>query len=100
MDGEDPNTKTTTRLGGVQLDAPTQRILSLDAGGVRCLAYFGVLRAILLEIAQLTCEGVERTPRPCEYFDLICGSEWGAVLALMLGRLEMVIKHRTYEDCL
>lgn len=30
-------------------------------------------------------------PRPCEIFDLICGTSTGGLIALMLGRLEMVI---------
>jgi hypothetical protein len=29
-------------------------------------------------------------PLPCEYFHLIVGSEWGAILAIMLGRLRRV----------
>lgn len=29
-------------------------------------------------------------PEPCEHFDLICGSGFGGLLALMLGRLRMV----------
>ena len=34
---------------------------------------------------------VEKPPaRPCEYFDLICGTSTGGLNALMLGRLEMV----------
>jgi hypothetical protein len=29
-------------------------------------------------------------PLPCEYFHLIVGSEWGAILAILLGRLRLV----------
>jgi patatin-like phospholipase/acyl hydrolase len=29
---------------------------------------------------------------PCEYFDLICGSGFGGIVALMLGQLKMVPK--------
>jgi patatin-like phospholipase/acyl hydrolase len=29
-------------------------------------------------------------PLPCEYFHLIVGSEWGGILAIMLGRLRRV----------
>jgi len=28
--------------------------------------------------------------RPCEVFDLICGTSTGGLIAIMLGRLEMV----------
>jgi patatin-like phospholipase/acyl hydrolase len=30
------------------------------------------------------------TPRPCEYFELICGTSTGGLIAIMLGRLRMV----------
>ena len=30
------------------------------------------------------------TPEPWQHFDLICGSGFGGLLALMLGRLQMV----------
>ncbi|KAK0657806.1 peptidase S8/S53 domain-containing protein [Cercophora newfieldiana] len=29
---------------------------------------------------------------PCEHFELICGSEWGGVLAVMLGRMQMSVQ--------
>jgi patatin-like phospholipase/acyl hydrolase len=32
----------------------------------------------------------EKEVRPCEYFDLICGTSTGGLIALMLGRLEYV----------
>ena len=34
----------------------------------------------------------ELTPRPCEYFDLICGTSIGGLIALMLGRLRMSVE--------
>jgi hypothetical protein len=30
------------------------------------------------------------TARPCEYFDLICGTGTGGLIALMIGRMGMV----------
>lgn len=32
----------------------------------------------------------EGVPRPCDYFDLIGGTNSGGLLAIMLGRLRMV----------
>ena len=35
--------------------------------------------------------GSEETPLPCEYFDLIGGTSTGGLIAIMLGRLRMVL---------
>ena len=64
------------------------RILSFDGGGVRGLASLVILRDIMDDIA--TRDDVEE-PKPCDYFDLICGTSTGGLIAIMLGRLGMVI---------
>lgn len=64
------------------------RILALDGGGVRGLSSLMVLEAIMKKI-QLE-QGLDEVPYPCAYFDLICGTSTGGLIALMLGRLRMV----------
>ena len=65
------------------------RILSLDGGGVRGLSSLLILREIMEEIRRQT--KAAKAPRPCEYFDLIGGTSTGGLIAIMLGRLGMVI---------
>jgi patatin-like phospholipase/acyl hydrolase len=43
---------------------------------------------IMSENGQTTADG--KPPLPCEYFDLICGTSTGGLIAIMLGRLRMV----------
>lgn len=64
------------------------RILSLDGGGVRSLSSILILREIMEEIGRQI--QADRTPLPCEYFDLIGGTCTGGLIAIMLGRLRMV----------
>ena len=70
------------------------RILSLDGGGVRCISSLYILKEIMRQIAREHAANnpgaAEIFPRPCEYFDLICGTSTGGLIALMLGRLRMV----------
>jgi patatin-like phospholipase/acyl hydrolase len=63
------------------------RILTFDGGGVRALSSLLILRGIM--------SGIESKVgamdlRPCEYFDLIGGTDTGGLIAVMLGALGMV----------
>ena len=69
------------RLGGA-------RILSLDDGGIRCLSSLFILQQLMEEVKDRL--ELKDRPEPGEHFDLICGSGFGGLLAIMLGRLHMV----------
>jgi patatin-like phospholipase/acyl hydrolase len=76
-------------------DQTPLRVLCLDGGGVRGLSSLIMLNAILAEMQlKLVNEFKPLKPippiRPCQIFDLICGTSTGGLIALMLGRLEMV----------
>lgn len=66
-------------------DAPERCIslLSFDGGGVRGLSSLLILQRIMEFINP------DDPPRPCDYFDMICGTSTGGLIALMLGRLKM-----------
>ena len=64
------------------------RILALDGGGVRGLSSLLILQKLMNEIQRLN--GESESPLPCQYFDLICGTSTGGLIAIMLGRLHMV----------
>ena len=68
------------------------RILSLDGGGVRGISSLYMLKELMDQVKlQLIQDGQPlKTIRPCEFFDLICGTSTGGLIALMLGRLELV----------
>ena len=74
-------------------EAPA-RILSLDGGGVRGISSLYILKELMAKIARdhrADNPGApDLSPRPCQYFDLICGTSTGGLIALMLGRLKMV----------
>ncbi|KAF4598942.1 hypothetical protein EYR38_007355 [Pleurotus pulmonarius] len=71
-------------LGGRAL-----RLLSIDGGGVRGISSLVILQNIMRKLTD--------TPdvKPCDYFDMICGTNTGGLIALMLGRLRMTI-----PDCI
>lgn len=70
------------------------RILSLDGGGVRGISSLYILKEVMAQVAREykaeNPNAPEILPRPCEFFDLICGTSTGGLIALMLGRLRMV----------
>src|SRR5271169_3027578 len=64
------------------------KILSLDGGGVRGLSSLLILREIMAEVEKKWVS--TETVKPCDVFDLICGTSTGGLIAIMLGLLEMV----------
>lgn len=75
-------------------DEAPLRILTLDGGGVRGLSEVLILKYLMarlkfMEEKRLKMK-LEHLPDPWKYFDLICGTSTGGLLALMLGRLRMV----------
>jgi patatin-like phospholipase/acyl hydrolase len=67
------------------------RLLSLDGGGVRGLSSLLILREIMEEIQRQSDREANDVPLPCQYFDLIGGTSTGGLIAIMLGRLRMVL---------
>ena len=72
------------------------RILALDGGGVRGLSSLMILEGVMKKV-QLA-QKLDEIPYPCAYFDLICGTSTGGLIALMLGRLRMVCKAPSLAD--
>ena len=69
-------------------------ILSLDGGGVRGISSLYILKELMDQIKLKLMHDKPDEPletlRPCDVFDLICGTSTGGLIAIMLGRLEMV----------
>jgi predicted acylesterase/phospholipase RssA len=66
------------------------RLLAFDGGGVRGLSSLYILQGLM---RQISADGIP--PKPCEYFDMICGTSTGGLIAIMLGRLRMSV-----EECI
>ncbi|CAE6507713.1 unnamed protein product [Rhizoctonia solani] len=64
-------------------------ILCIDNGGARGLSAILLIQAVMNRVQELN--GLEYTPEPYEYFDLIAGAGTGGIQACMLGRLRMPI---------
>lgn len=65
-------------------------VLVLDGGGVRGLSSLLILRNLMEQLGRASPS--EAVPRPCEVFDLICGTSTGGLIAIMLGRLRMTVE--------
>ncbi|KAL9622655.1 MAG: hypothetical protein Q9160_002965 [Pyrenula sp. 1 TL-2023] len=72
-------------------------VLSLDGGGVRGLSELIVTEQLMLKIQEQ--RNATSPPKPCDVFDLICGTSTGGVIALMLGRLRMSVQEVREQYC-
>ncbi|MCJ1250798.1 hypothetical protein MMC30_008026 [Trapelia coarctata] len=66
------------------------RLLAFDGGGVRGLSSLMILRRIMYTIEPQ--DDLYSLPKPCDHFDMICGTSTGGLLAIMLGRLGMGVQ--------
>jgi patatin-like phospholipase/acyl hydrolase len=70
------------------------RILCLDGGGIKGISSLYVLKELMEQVERYeepsSGKMTSMNPRPCDYFDLICGTGTGGILAIMLGRLQYV----------
>ncbi|KAI9734053.1 MAG: hypothetical protein M1818_006991 [Claussenomyces sp. TS43310] len=85
MDSNGLRRKDTTK-------GPPLRILSLDGGGVRGYSMLIIIQE-LMHRTYVEIEGRaprrDQIPKPCDHFDLICGTGTGGLIAIMLGRLRL-----------
>ena len=77
------------------------RLLALDGGGVRGLSSLLIVERLMKEVQRLREEEGDpspdgKPPLPCQYFDLICGTSTGGLIAIMLGRLRMVSRSPSF----
>ncbi|KAI9666599.1 MAG: hypothetical protein M1821_004535 [Bathelium mastoideum] len=72
------------------------RILCLDGGGVKGVATLQILEEIMTAVNQQRTNNQDTIKsqdeiKPCDYFDMICWTSTGGLIALMLGRLEFTV---------
>ncbi|PVF94461.1 TPR-like protein [Serendipita vermifera] len=79
------------------------RIISFDSSGLRTISQLEVLRNIMHRIQCDTFpEDPDKTILPCEYFDLMGGSDTGGLIALLFVKCRMSVDEvldAFYEIC-
>jgi hypothetical protein len=91
VDGPQSGQDDVSNLVATKYNKQQIRILSLDNIGVRGRSTIMILERIMTEVQKQ--QKLAEVPHPYSYFDLICGTGTGGLIALMLGRLKMVITH-------
>ncbi|KAF4485004.1 Calcium-independent phospholipase A2-gamma [Colletotrichum fructicola Nara gc5] len=69
------------------------RVLVIDGGGVRGLAALHILNKIMIRAHGEDYDA--KNIKPCDVFDMICGTSTGGLIAIMLGRMKMKV-----SDCI
>ncbi|KAH8806692.1 hypothetical protein DL96DRAFT_1822279 [Flagelloscypha sp. PMI_526] len=71
------------------------RFLSFDGGGIRAVSQALMVKEMMNRI-QVDCQ-LSSSPRVCDYFDMIGGSGFGGILAIMCGILKMTGDQLVHE---
>ncbi|KAH8806698.1 hypothetical protein DL96DRAFT_1822283 [Flagelloscypha sp. PMI_526] len=71
------------------------RFLSFDGGGIRAVSQALMVKEMMNRV-QVDCQ-LSSPPRVCDYFDMICGSGFGGILAIMCGILKMTGDQLVHE---
>ncbi|KAH8917251.1 hypothetical protein BT69DRAFT_1196694, partial [Atractiella rhizophila] len=71
-----------------------------DNGGICTFSTLYMLEVVMLHVGHLLDVPEGEEVRPCDVFDLICGTSTGGWIALMLGRLGMTVRQSisAYEE--
>ncbi|KAI9892858.1 MAG: hypothetical protein M1814_001017 [Vezdaea aestivalis] len=90
----------TPKSNSLAVSSSGIRVLALDGGGVRGLFTILVLESLMEAVRLIDRPSDVDALKPYLYFDLICGTSTGGLLAIMLGRLRMDIKscHQAYRS--
>ncbi|KAH8834423.1 hypothetical protein DL96DRAFT_493763 [Flagelloscypha sp. PMI_526] len=71
------------------------RFLSFDGGGIRAVSQALMIKEVMGRVqADLQ---LSSPPRVCDYFDMVCGSGFGGILAIMCGILKMTGDQLVHE---
>ncbi|KAL2856133.1 acyl transferase/acyl hydrolase/lysophospholipase [Aspergillus pseudodeflectus] len=65
------------------------RLLSLDGGGIRGISELTILAEIMHRVKVE--QQLDVVPLPAGYFDMICGTSTGGLIAILLGRLRFSV---------
>ncbi|KAH8834428.1 hypothetical protein DL96DRAFT_1810700 [Flagelloscypha sp. PMI_526] len=83
-------------LAGPRRDAGKGlRFLSFDGGGIRAVSQALMVKEMMNRV-EADCQ-LSSPPRICDYFDMICGSGFGGILAIMSGILKMTGDQLVHE---
>ncbi|TVY37960.1 Kinesin light chain, partial [Lachnellula subtilissima] len=64
-------------------------LLSLDGGGIRGMSELIILDEIMHRVQRRG--NLSSVPLPADYFDMICGTSTGGLIAILLGRLRLSV---------
>ncbi|KAH8834422.1 hypothetical protein DL96DRAFT_1757093 [Flagelloscypha sp. PMI_526] len=74
---------------------PTFLICMLDGGGLRAISQALMVKEMMDRI-EVDCQ-LSSPPKVCDYFDMVCGSGFGGILAIMCGILKMTGDQLVHE---
>lgn len=78
------------------IQVESNQLIEINGGGLRSLSELLILEQLMYLVQEHSGDD-QNELKPCDIFDIICGTSTGGLIAILLGRLRLTVKDAIEE---